>query len=71
MKNRARSVGMSTVIIEVGGDHGDGNVELVKKPKGVTVIIKDWDNAYLPENADEQAAPEPQIRRYEEDVEII
>lgn len=52
------------VVIEVGGDHGDGNVEVVQKPKGVTVLIKDWDNAVLPLDADPQDAPEPQIREY-------
>ena len=59
-----------TVIIEVGGDNGDGNVELLHKPKGVKVIIKDWDNAYIPEDADDQDAPVPQIREYEADREF-
>lgn len=59
-----------TVVIEVGGEHGDGNVELVEKPKGVQVIIRDWDNAHL-EGNDEQDDPLiPQVRVYEEDVEI-
>lgn len=58
----------NVIIIEVGGDNGDGNVVLVKKPKGVKVIIKDWDNAYLEEDADEQDEPLPEIREYEEDV---
>ena len=37
----------NTVIIEMGGDHGDGNVEVVKKPKGIKVIIRDFDNSFL------------------------
>jgi len=57
-----------TVIIEVGGENGDGNVVLVKKPKGVKVIIKDWDNAVLPEDADEQDAPVPEVREYAANV---
>ena len=59
------------VIIEVGGDHGDGNVEVVKKSKGVKVIIKDWDNAYIPEGADLQDAPLPHEREFEAKVEIL
>jgi len=58
------------VIIEVGGDHGDGNVELVQKPKGVKVIIKDWDNATLPETDPEDGDPIPEVREYETDVEV-
>jgi hypothetical protein len=54
------------VVIEIGGDHGDGNCEVVQKPKGVKVIIKDWDNAYLPEDADEQDTPVPVITEYDE-----
>lgn len=50
------------VEIEVGGDHGDGNVVVVRKSKGVKVIIRDFDNAMLPENADEQDIPEPEVR---------
>jgi len=63
----AKNKEVKEVIIEVGGDHGDGNVELIKKSKGVKVVIKDWDNAYLPEDADEQDAPVPEIREYKED----
>lgn len=59
-----------TIIIEVGGDNGDGNVVLAKKPKGVRVIIRDWDNAFLPEGADPQDEVVPEVREYEEDVEI-
>lgn len=64
------------VLIEVGGDHGDGNVELVKKPIGVKVIIKDFDNASLPEDVDvldindENVELVPQIREYEAKEEI-
>ena len=58
------------VIIEVGGEHGDGNVELVEKSAGVSVIIKDWDNAYLPEGADEQDEVVPEKREWEANVEI-
>ena len=61
----------NTIIIEVGGDHGDGNVEVVNKPRGIKVIIRDFDNAVLPEDADLQDAPEPQIREYSEDEIII
>lgn len=53
------------VVIEVGGDNGDGNVVVVQKPKGIKVIIKDWDNASIPEDNDSQDAPEPEITEYE------
>lgn len=58
------------VVIEIGGEHGDGNVELIQKSLGIRVIIKDWDNAYLPENADEQDEPVPEIREWEPEVEV-
>ena len=54
-----------TVIIEVGGDHGDGNVEVVQKPAGIKVIIRDYDSAFLDGNADEQEAVIPEERIYE------
>lgn len=58
-----------TVVIEVGGDHGDGNVELIQKSLGVRVIIKDFDNATLdPENPNGNTIPE--VREYEPEVEI-
>jgi len=45
------------VEIEVGGDHGDGNVEVVKKSKGVEVIIRDFDNATLDEKNRKRLIP--------------
>ena len=62
-KKLAKALKEKKVIIEVGGDHGDGNVELVRKSKGVKVIIKDWDNATLPKD-DENTDPIPEIREY-------
>jgi len=59
-----------TVIIEVGGDHGDGNVEVVQKPMGIKVIVRDYDNAYLEEDQDEQEAGVPEERTYEADIVI-
>jgi hypothetical protein len=57
------------VEIEVGGDHGDGNVELIKKSKGVRVIIRDFDNARLDEeNPDGDTIP--QEREWEADVSV-
>lgn len=55
------------VVIEVGGDNGDGIVAVVKKPKGVKVIVRDFDNAELPEDADEDAKPIPQEEEYDAD----
>jgi hypothetical protein len=52
------------VEIEVGGDHGDGNVEVIRKSKGVRVIIRDFDNSYIPEEAGEGAEPVPQEREW-------
>ena len=46
------------VEIEVGGDHGDGNVEVIRKSKGVQLIIRDFDNARLDEkNPDGDTIP--------------
>lgn len=47
------------VVIEVGGEHGDGNVEVVECPDDVTVVIRDWDNATLDEN--DNVVPEERI----------
>jgi hypothetical protein len=58
------------VEIEVGGDHGDGNVEVIRKPKGVKLIIRDWDNAYIPEGDDPQDAPVPQEREWSANDEV-
>jgi hypothetical protein len=64
------------VLIEVGGDHGDGNVEVIKKPLGVKVIIKDFDNATLPEGVEDEDINDdnvelvPEVREYEETKEI-
>ena len=58
------------VVIEVGGDHGDGNVVLVKKPKGIRVVIIDFDNSVLPLDAAEQDEPEPQISTFDTKEEI-
>lgn len=55
------------VVIEVGGDNGDGIVAVVKKPKGVKVIVRDFDNAELPEDADEDTKPIPQEEEYDAD----
>lgn len=58
------------VVIEVGGDHGDGNVAVVHKSKGVKVIIRDFDNATLPEEIDMGSEMVPEEREYEADFEI-
>lgn len=58
------------VVIEVGGDHGDGNVAVVKKSAGVKVTIRDFDNTYLPENYDIQDEPVPEEREWKTDAEV-
>jgi hypothetical protein len=55
------------VEIEIGGDNGDGNVEVVSKDLGVHLIIKDHDNAEIPDDKDE---PEDQVREWEANVEF-
>jgi len=52
------------VEIEVGGDHGDGIVEVVKKSKGVKVVIRDYDAAYYEEGQDLQESPTPATTEY-------
>lgn len=64
------------VLIEVGGTHGDGNVEVVQKPLGVKVVIKDFDNASLPDDVDledvndENIEMVPVVREYVETEKI-
>lgn len=58
---------MQEILIEVGGDHGDGNVEVVSKPMGVAVRIIDYDCEYIDKESGDVC---PVERLYDEDVEI-
>lgn len=65
MGKKAKKQKELVVVIEIGGEHGDGIVELIRKSKGVKVIIRDFDNATL--DNDPQDEPIPQEREWEAD----
>jgi len=59
---------MKEVIIEVGGDNGDGNIAVVAKSMGIKLTIIDHDNSYIDDESKELC---PQHREWDENEQVF